>query len=174
MNESELEAELLSLAPAAPRPELENRIAAELHGLSVPARPVTPAAGTIARPVERRSRGWFAFLPNLGWACAGALTGVAALIALKNPGSPASLQSVRTSGASALAAAESLFEPLEAAREVVAEDEPEIFYDDERGPSQVLRTSSLEHYTWTNPSTGARVEVEMPREDVLFLPVSYQ
>jgi hypothetical protein len=170
MNESDLEAELCRLAPAAPRPELEDRIARALAELPAPERPDVPTAGAIVRPPERTPSRWRAFLPNLGWAVAGALAGVTAIILVQNPAPPAR----PGSPTGQVAANDSFFEPVGTDREVVSEDEPELVYDDENHPAQVVRTSYLERYTWSNPRTGARVEVEMPREDVRFLPVSYQ
>jgi hypothetical protein len=173
MNESELERQLLRLRPRAPSPELEGRIAAEL-GAPAPVRPQVPAAGVLGRPVEPS---WTRFLPNLGWAAAGLAAGVVLVVSLQQgtsqTGSPAPAAAV-AQHTPAREEDEALFEPEESAREVVSSDAPEILYDAENEPAQVVRYSSLERHTWTNRVTGARVEIEMPREDVLFLPVSYQ
>ncbi|HEV7402135.1 MAG TPA: hypothetical protein VGO11_04380 [Chthoniobacteraceae bacterium] len=168
MNESEFEDELRALRPASPSPTLELEIARELTGAprSVVVR---PAAGIIVRP-EKRSR---FFLGGLAWALGGAA--VAALAMLTAP--PSWLGrgvSPGKSGAPVETMELAYFEPLESAREVVATETSEIFYDDDAGASQVVRTSSVERHSWTNPTTGAVVEVEVPREDFVLVPVAYQ
>ena len=66
------------------------------------------------------------------------------------------------------------FEHAETTRELVStEDSGELFETDE-GPVREVRYSYLEHHAWANPRTGARVELEVPREDVFLLPVSLQ
>lgn len=37
-----------------------------------------------------------------------------------------------------------------------------------------IRFSSIERHVWNDPDTGARMEVEVPREDVRFMPVAMQ
>ncbi len=44
----------------------------------------------------------------------------------------------------------------------------------ENGTVREVRYTYLEHMTWAHPVTGARLEIEVPREDVYFLPVSLQ
>ncbi|MEI9894844.1 MAG: hypothetical protein WDN28_13410 [Chthoniobacter sp.] len=42
------------------------------------------------------------------------------------------------------------------------------------GPAREVRYTYLERHAWSNPHTGARVYLEVPREDVYLLPVSLQ
>jgi hypothetical protein len=49
-----------------------------------------------------------------------------------------------------------------------------FFYGDDLAPNRVVRYSSVERRAWADPATGARVEMEVPREDVLLVPVSFQ
>lgn len=171
MNESELETELRRFAPAPPGAALESRIAADLQTLVPPARTVVPTAGTIQRVETPRPAWWRAFVPAFAWASAGALAATAIVMALHfSPTAPAPLAQTTP----AVADDENFFEPVDAQTEVVAEDEPEYVFDPENGPAQILRTSTLERYTWSNPATGALVEIELPREDVVVIPVAFQ
>lgn len=182
MNESEFEAELRALRPTPPSPLLELAIARELaeaptpepRALAVRAVAVgervnhAPATGLIVRP-ERRPG---SFLGGLAWALGGAALAALAIFAA----SPSWLvRGAGSKGGAPVAAVEmAYFEPLDSAREVVATETSEIFYDGDAAPSQVVRYSSVERHSWTNPVTGAVVEVEVPREDFLLVPVSYQ
>lgn len=176
MNESEFEQELRRLVPAPPTEALEARIATELQSVAPPARAGVPTAGKIERSPAAATRfSWRGFLPSLGWAAAGAAAAVAMLVSLRErpettPSRPAPV--VQTEAAPN--ADVDLFEPVESDSEVIASEEPQIYFDAEMGPAQIVRTASLERYTWSNPATGARIEVEMPREDVLLLPIAYQ
>ncbi len=168
MNESEFEDELRALRPAPPSPALELAIARELE-TAPRALAVRPAAGIIVRP-EKRSR---FFLGGFAWAFGGAA--VAAVAMLSAPPAWTGLGGHGGKSGAPIAAVETpYFEPLESDREVVATETSEIFYDDEAGPSQVVRYSSVERHSWTNPSTGALVEVEVPREDFFLVPVASQ
>jgi hypothetical protein len=172
MNESELENELRRFAPAPPGAALESRIASELQTLVLPTRAIVPAAGTIQRVEAPRPSFWRAFLPGFAWASTGALAATAIVLALHfSPTAPAPL--VQTTPATATDD-ENFFEPVDAQSEVVAADESEYVFDPENGPAQILRTSTLERYTWSNPATGALVEIELPREDTFLIPVAFQ
>ena len=41
-------------------------------------------------------------------------------------------------------------------------------------PARVVRYTTLEHHVWTHPVTGARLEVEVPREDIVLIPLAMQ
>lgn len=168
MSESDFEAELRALRPAPPSPALELAIARELAE-APRTLVVRPAAGIIVRP-EKRSR---FLLGGLAWAFGGAAVAAVAILA-----APLSWTGRGVTAAKSTAPVEAVepefFEPLESEREVVATDTSEIFHDEEDGPSQVIRYSSVERHRWTNPATGAVVEVEVPREDFFLVPLAYQ
>ncbi len=176
MNESELETELLRLSPRAPSAELEERIAAAMPGALVPLNHHVLRAAIIPRgPATVDLPTWRHFWPNLVCTVAGAAAAVAVVLAFQaNMPSKPSAEVASAAPAAAEEEIESLFEAEDAASEVVSADEPEILFDDEAEPTQLVRYSSLERYTWTNRATGARIEVEMPREDVLLVPLAYQ
>jgi hypothetical protein len=166
MKESELEAKLGAFAPARPSPDLEERIAAALHGNIVPISAHTlPAkiAGTLPRANEN---GWARLFYGIGGACAGAACAVVAT----TYSSPASGSAPRPS---VKAIASAVFEPA-ASEQVLISTENTVVYGADNEPTQLVRYSSIERHSWTNTATGARIEVEAPREDVVLEPVNFQ
>jgi len=64
-------------------------------------------------------------------------------------------------------------EPAESTDELIATDDEGLIYED-GSPQRQLRMTYLEHHTWTNPRTGAVIEMEVPREDIVLMPVAMQ
>jgi hypothetical protein len=160
MNDSELEESLRRLAPVEPGSGLEERIAVAL------AKPVvaSPTAGLLPGRGQRlRSILW----PGLGWAMSGAAVASVALLAFSAPRT--TVQTVAKAEPPA-----SVFVPEESAREVVSSEEAGTLYDEDNQPSKLIRYTSIERHSWTNPATGAYVEVETPRQDVVLVPATYQ
>ena len=149
MNETDLENELRALRPAAPSPDLARRIAAAL-----------PSETPATRP---RPQGWPAFswwVERLLWAGAGA--GAALVFAAplwqhpaKNP------QTVTQQKAPPALEAQVSEQPLE------WKDEGVRFINDEI-PARLLRRVTLEKHR----SADGSVEVQVPREDVIVMPVA--
>lgn len=160
MNESDFENGLRTLRPAEPSPELEDRIAVALEARLL----AVPAAGVIRQP--RIPGAWSRLLHAAGWMTAGAGAGVAAMLALY----PAHPQPA----APAVVPAASLFVPSESTREALASEDQGTVYGGGDEPSRLVRYTSIERHAWTNPATGAWLQVETPREDLVALPVSYQ
>lgn len=162
LNESELEEQLRLLRPRAASPQLEERLATALapHE-SVPAAAVLRRGRAERAPLVR-------WLQGLGWALAGAAAAVAA-IALMNARDVA-----KSSAGIAAAAPSEGFEPTESTEELVtAEDEGLVLASDQE-PVRQVRYHSVERHVWVDPRTGARMEFEIPREDVRFMPVAMQ
>ncbi len=167
MNDSELEDQLRTLRPAAPSARLEERVRRELSALAAAAAPI-PHAGVIARGA-RESRAW-RWWRDLGWAVAGAAAALAAGVfispresVVSNP-SPAPAPEVR----------ESAFEPAGSTSELLAAEDSGQLLETTEGPVREVRYSFRERHAWTNPQTGARMEIEVPRQDVYLVPVSLQ
>ncbi len=99
------------------------------------------------------------------------------------PVSAESLATTDTSASSAPVAASPVassspagdFQALEVTRELVSSDEEgQLLYRDGNNPVRQVRYLYRERHSWVNPRTGARVDVEVPREDVVLKPVSLQ
>jgi hypothetical protein len=178
MNDSEIEDQLRLLKPAAPSAELPGRIEREL-AMNVAS---SPTAGVITRP-SKPSPFWH-WVRDLGWAGAGAVTALMAVAlysaADKSAAPPAGPTPMLASvtppvGPSVTAPAEEqAFEPTESSRELVAVNDSNELLDTEDGPVREVRYTYRERLAWAHPGTGARLEIEVPREDVYLLPVSLQ
>jgi hypothetical protein len=171
MNESDFELEMRELRPAPPSDRLGTAIARELGNSRALA--TRPTSGVVVRTQVRRAGFW----NGLAWAVGGAALAVACFSLFLPEARPvleAGRNAAAPGGLAEPEATETYFEPTESATELVFADESGVFYDGEDGPSQMVRYSSIERHRWTNPSTGALVELEVPREDILLVPVSYQ
>ncbi len=170
MNESEFEHELRALRPAAPAPSLVKRIAAELpatHAITVaPSRTLdhAPAAGVVARP-ERGST-LLGLLRGLLWAGAGAA--VASFILLnREPQAPVPSPTTTAPSMAVSGTAD------ETVSELIDSTDEGLIYDQDT-PQRQMRLTYLERHVWTNPQTGAVIEFEVPREDIVLMPVAMQ
>ncbi len=170
MNDSEFEAELRALTPATPPGAMQRAIESELASgprilthASLPAQRLNGHLSRMHGAVRAR------LFPALCWAGAGAAAAVAiaTLATHKVPsiGSPAP-RAVAEGGA--------LFDTGIASSELLAMDDAGVYYTGDHQPAELLHYSSLERHSWTNRATGARVEVEVPREDVVLVPLSVQ
>jgi hypothetical protein len=164
MNDSELEDRLRTLRPSAASPALAARIQDDLASQSTP----YPRAGVIAAPTRASFR--WRLLRDLGWACAGA----AAAVAIFAVFSQRKTAPVPTAAATAEVTPEDAFEHAGATQELVAEEDSEELIETADGPAREVRYSYLERHAWANRHTGARLIVEVPREDVYLMPLSLQ
>src|SRR5262249_32197498 len=130
-------------------------------------------SGRLAPPVKR---GFLqVLLRDFGWACAGAAAALAVLALW-----PAKLvhgstkAPVASSEPSAAVADGDTFEHDETTQEMVATQDSEQLVETDDGPAREVRYTYLERHAWSNPATGARVYLEVPREDVYLVPVSLQ
>lgn len=64
---------------------------------------------------------------------------------------------------------------VETTRELISSEEgTQVIYRSDNAPMHQVRNVYREHHSWIDPGTGARVEIEVPREDVFLKPVSLQ
>ena len=180
MNESDFEQELRALRPSAPSADLAERIARDMqmevpktaNGTLVPAQaaiavPVVPTAGIVRRP--RPARASWAWLRGLGWACAGAAAVFAILVFTRTP----ELTTKPESTTAPLAIATE-FQPAEATSELVEAEDQGFIYGEDQTAQRQFRLVYMERHSWTNPTTGAVLEFEVPREDIVLMPVAMQ
>jgi hypothetical protein len=65
--------------------------------------------------------------------------------------------------------------PVSTIREVVqAQDEGIRYNSSSRLPEQHMKIVSLERRAWIDPRDGAHITIEVPREDSVVMPVSFQ
>lgn len=154
MNENELESLLTSLTPARPSVALAQRVDRELE----------QDMRWALRPARRAPR----WLPPMAWTSLGA----AAAVAIMSLGQTNSTSTSKPTFA--LASSPSVM-PVSTIREVVDTQDEGIRYNEtSRLPEQHMKIVSLERHAWIDPRDGAHITVEMPREDSVVLPVSFQ
>lgn len=166
MSESEFEKELRSLRPAEPSARLAERITRELRA-DAPAAMCGPRSGMIG---GREGAGFFAkVIHALGWATAGAAATVLTFIAIR-PAAPtpqtADAQPPQIHGAPIAS--------VDTDRELISATEEDLLFDAADDPARRLRFYYLERHSWTDAETGARIEFEVPREDIVLMPVAMQ
>ena len=148
MNETDLENELRSLRPAAPSPELARGIAASLE----------PRVET--HLLQDRRPSWFAWwVERLMWAGAGATAAVVAL-AMSHQAAPKTANAVAKQDAPPAMAAHASEEPL-------AWTDEGVRFIGNQIPAHLLRRVTLERRVAEDGT-----EVQVPREDVIVLPVA--
>jgi hypothetical protein len=66
------------------------------------------------------------------------------------------------------------FEHEESSNELLTAEGSDQVVETDDGPAQEVRYSYRERHEWTNPQTGARIVLEVPREDVYLMPLALQ
>ncbi len=171
MNESELEQKLRALRPSRPSHELEVNIGREL------APSPAPRAGTLA--TDQKS--WLErLLPALGWGGLGAACSVVVMLSLNLAKDAPAQKVVAVPGAatpeapSAVApSVSSEFEGNSVSGDVVDASYEGVIDGGQDGLARRIRYSSIERRSWKE-TDGAVTVVEIPREDIVVLPVSVQ
>ena len=166
MNESDFENELRALRLTEPSRGLEGRISAELATSTVPTR----TSGVLGSRTSG-SQVFVGWLRSLGWAMSGAAAAIAGVLYFQG-GAPQASQPSQEIAAIESATDDVL--PVESENEFVDADATGILYTEGAEPFRQMRFRSVERYSWTNPDTGAHVEVEVPREDIVMMPVAMQ
>ena len=168
LNESELEQQLRQLRPRPPGADLEQKIADDLRRREFALVERVPTTAVLRRAGSSRGS-WTQWLRGLGWAFAGAAAAIA-VIALTNRGDS---ENAKIASAAAPAPTAS-FEPTESTEELVTAEDEGLVLGSDQEPVRQVRYHSLERHVWVNPQTGARMEFEVPREDVRFVSVAMQ
>ena len=169
-NESDFENQLRALRPLAPSPALEENIARQLGPHRAIATIETRAAVIQQREFDGERPGFFdRIFPGLRWAFAGAAAAAAVFAAIHHFAQPTA-----PSTAPVVAVAEPDFEPVEVTRDLVAAEDGGLVYEEDEEPVRLVRYTTLERHVWTHPVTGARLELEIPREDLVLVSIAMQ
>jgi hypothetical protein len=176
MNESEFEAELRKVQPAKVSMRLAERIERDLESAEVAVlsdtRSIVPvqATGIIVR--ETPGRGW-SIWSGLCWAVGGAAAAVLILLTASHRDGDATTKDAPSIDEPMIIAIDE--EPDQSVEELIASEDEGLVYDAEVGvPQRQLRVTYLERHTWTNSESGAVIEVEVPHEDIVLMPVAMQ
>jgi len=154
MNDNDIESLLTSLSPARPSALLSQRVDHELE-LDL----------SWARAPKKKTPRW---LSPVMWSSLGAAAAVVIMSAQPMA------QVGGGTGSVAFQETASVM-PMSTIREVVdARDEGIQYNELSRLPEQHVKLVSLERHAWTDPRNGAHFTVEVPYEDSVVLPVSFQ
>lgn len=169
MNDTDFEKHLRSLLrPMPPSPELRVRIEENLETRLVQPRAY---AGLIPRPKHNFLQ---VLLRDFGWACAGATAAVVACMAFLPLKRTTPSVAAKPAETSETVTQSNTFEHDETTHELVSTENSDQLIETDDGPAREVRYTYVERQSWSNPHTGARVVLEVPREDVYLLPVSLQ
>ena len=153
MNETDLENMLAGLAPMPTSERLESRVERDLMfsaGLRI-------IDGGAPAKTPGRIRWW----QPVSWAALGA---AAALVVTSL--APSSIVTPGGGIASTL--------PINSTREWLNADDQGVQFNSEKLPERHVRLVSMERHEWIDPRDGAQIAVEIPREDMVVLPVEFQ
>jgi hypothetical protein len=175
MNDAEFEKNLRQLRPAQPSADLKARIRRDLLAPDVlPEKPVAErfAAASLSGLFLR-------LLRDFGWACAGAAAVLVVLALLhgwpRSVSTPTAVATAAAANPKPVEAAEpAAFEHDETTHDLVSTEGSDEVIETDEGPAREVRYSYVERHAWSNPQTGARVVLEVPREDVYLVPISLQ
>jgi hypothetical protein len=172
MNESDFEAELRQMRPAPVRDAVRMAIEADLKPTAK-----SPASGVITT-MRAANRG-YRFLQiifrtglTLGTAAlvASAIVGVRLGVSGNSPETGAPLGAAPEIASAAAGS----FLRVASSRELVDAGDEEILYPDAADPAMRVRLRSIERHAWADMERGAFIAIEVPREDVVLIPVSMQ
>jgi hypothetical protein len=169
-DESELEAELRTLRPCAASPALEDRLAAVLRGPDTTLRE-RPRTSAVLPPAPGAAAGAARWWQGWGWAAAGAAATALIFASLRSGDAPAAPKVAETA---ATASPTEEFEHTGSTEALVATEDEGLMLGTDEEPLRQVHSYSIERHVWTNAHTGARMEFEIPREDVRFMPVAMQ
>jgi hypothetical protein len=164
MSPSDFEKHLQAFRPAAPSAKVGRVVEVELTQIPEG----TPTSGIL--PASEENSRLHRLLSGFFWAAGGAAAAIIVAAGVNEVRHPSKV----AAPVAAAADEASYFEQTETERELLSAVASDVVYDDDEQPAQVVSYSSLERYTWTNPKTGARVEVEVPRRDVVLVPLAFQ
>ncbi len=157
MNDHNFEQELRVISPTSPSHGLEQRIAAEL----------APSLSGHRDPVKV---GWMEWLiSRLAWSALGAAVALAVsgFFSPAVPTTPALPTVAKTKAADAPPTI------IQRTAEILNASDEGITEDGEQGLARQVRLTSVERRTWVEAS-GAEMIVEIPREELVLVPVAYQ
>lgn len=178
MNESEFEQELRGLMPKRPSDGLRQAIESELGTITsvVVAAPRT-LEGRVEHQLEADDR-WqwvWSLLRGLSWAGAGALAAVIVMLSQSQHEPQRTAQTPVETAEAVGTETHPEVEREEMVNEFVSAADEGLVIDHEVGEAKRrVRLSFIERHIWTNPETGAVIEFEVPREDVLTMPIAMQ
>ena len=152
MNESDVEHEMRKLRPARPSQNLEARIARDLDAAPLPVRRKRDDSGVLMRWLDR-----------LLWTGLGAAATAALMISPK-PVSPETALSETAPSAS--------LQPVLVSEENQGWKDEGVYFNERGQPLLKLRRTAVEKEAWADLQHAGVVQVERPRQEVMWVPMA--
>ena len=166
MNESEFESSLRRFTPVKPSPDLAQGVAAALERrapgpVSQPRRaPTTSETSLLGRWLDR-----------LLWSALGATAAVAITLAIRPAPAPEPALTVTQHDAATTAPVAPAFQKVLTSSEALDWKDEGIHFDSSGQPVLKLRRTAVEHQAWADLQNAGVVQVEVPRQEVMYVPV---
>lgn len=183
MNESEFESSLRRFTPVKPSPDLAQGIATALER-----RPA--ALASASEPASRRtstqptSAPLWVWLDRLLWTTFGATAAVAVTLAVVRPvpvpvpasasaptAEPTFTVSPRAPAPAQVTPVAPEFQKVLTSNETLDWKDEGIHFDSTGQPVLKLRRTAVEHQAWADLQNAGVVQVEVPRQEVMYVPV---
>lgn len=152
MNESDLEHELRTLRPARPSQNLEARIARDLDVMPMPSRPEHEDSSILMRWLDR-----------LLWTGLGAAATAALMI---------SSRPILPEAAVSKTAASVNLQPVLVSEEDHGWRDEGVYFNEHGQPLLKLRRTAVEREAWADLQHAGVVQVERPRQEVMWVPMA--
>jgi hypothetical protein len=168
MNESEFESSLRRFTPVKPSPDLAHGIATALERRA--SEPLPESRRVLAK--SETSPRWL-WLDRLLWSALSATAAVAITLAMRPATPPAPEPALTVSQhdpAKAIPAAPE-FQKVLTSNEILDWKDEGIHFDSTGQPVLRLRRTAVEHQAWADVQNAGVVQVEVPRQEVMYVPV---
>ena len=164
MNDHNLEQLLRNMIPAAPSADLTERVRQDIQLADL----FRNAAGQDQPTASgRRLPTW---ISRVSWAAMGAAAAIALSNTLHRMDSKGETPPVASIATNSLKPAPT----LSSTREFVGIDDGGIVYSSDGEPGKLVSVSSIERHHWVDPKDGAEYTLEVPQEESVLVPLSFQ
>lgn len=166
MNESEFESSLRRFTPVKPSPDLAQGIATALER-----RVAVPASQPRRAPTTSETSLLGMWLDRLLWSALGATAAVAINLAIRPAPAPEPALTVTQHDAATTAPVAPAFQKVLTSSEALDWKDEGIHFDSSGQPVLKLRRTAVEHQAWADLQNAGVVQVEVPRQEVMYVPV---
>lgn len=169
MNESEFESSLRRFTPVKPSPDLEQGIVESLER-----RVTAPLPESRRVPAASETSPLWMWLDRLLWSALGATAAIAITLAMRPATLPApepAITVIRQDPAKVTPAAAPEFQKVLTSNETLDWKDEGIHFDASGQPVLKLQRTAVEHQAWADLQNPGVVQVEVPRQEVMYVPV---
>jgi hypothetical protein len=170
MSEFEFEDELRRTQPAPVSDTLRRAVAADMALSESPSQKV--ASGVLRRGPA--ANGASRFLFRIAFALGAAALLACAIVGLRPQVEEPSFYDGGMRATPSTGPAVTALLPVESSRELIDAGDEEFLFPESQAPAVRVRLRSVERHAWADAQGGALIAVEVPREDIVLIPVSMQ